>query len=322
VRLTALDAHQTYSTHQQQLFDLVQRCVQRTKNRRKSDIVCRFSGGSELASPVGPERDEGRPMLIRNDLLHYAAPRPRTIRILWIDAAQKIAYTFELNAKSAHPQIATLSSLVEDVRQQRAHLLLVDPYLVQADPDDLPASHLQLQARAWNIVSTLVTEQPAIFQPSTRGGMVLRHAQLHGVSYPSIYRYLRRYWERGQNANALLPDYKNSGARGKTRSANPDVKRGRPRKGEGHPGMNACDDVRGTFRDAVARYAAAHARFSRRGAYRQMIEDFFTDKAPDATPTFGQFNYWIEKDACLAQRHAATRQIERPREQAQPEMRA
>ncbi|UUZ47933.1 hypothetical protein LP420_33515 [Massilia sp. B-10] len=57
-------------------------------------------------------------MLLRNDLLHYAAPRARTIRILWIDAAQKIAYTFELNAKSAHPQIATLSSLVEDVRQQ------------------------------------------------------------------------------------------------------------------------------------------------------------------------------------------------------------
>ncbi|UUZ47932.1 hypothetical protein LP420_33510 [Massilia sp. B-10] len=124
--------------------------------------------------------------------------------------------------------------------------MLIDPYLVQADPDDLPASHLQLQARAWEIVSTLVTQEPAIYQPR-RGGMVLRHAQLHGVSYPSVYRYLRRYWERGQNANALLPDYKNSGGRGKTRSVNPAVKRGRPRKGEGHPGMNACDDVRRNF---------------------------------------------------------------------------
>jgi hypothetical protein len=265
---------------------------------------------------------KGPTMLLRNDLLQYASPRARTIRILWIDAAQKIAYTFELHAKSAHPQIATLSSLIDDVRQQRAQLLLVDPYLVQADSDDLPASHLQLQARAWDIVSTLVTQEPAIYQPSARGGMVLRHAQLHGVSYPSIYRYLRRYWERGQNANALLPDYKNSGGRGKTRSANPEVKRGRPRKGEGHPGMNACDDVRETFRDAVARYAATHAKFSRRGAYRQMIEDFFAAQEPDATPTFGQFNYWIEKDACLAQRHAASRQIQRAREHAQADMRA
>lgn len=261
-------------------------------------------------------------MLLRNDLLQYASPRARTIRILWIDAAQKIAYTFELNGKSAHPQIATLASLVEDVRQQRAQLLLIDPYLVQADPAHLPASHLQLQAKAWDIVSTLVTQEPAIYQPSARGGMVMRHAELHGVSYPSIYRYLRRYWERGQNPNALLPDYSNSGARGKTRSANPNVKRGRPRKGEGHPGMNACDDVRGTFRDAVARYAAAHTAFSRRGAYRQMIEDFFSGQPPEATPTFGQFNYWIEKDACLMPRATAPRHYQRSREHAQAELRA
>ncbi|SHG56697.1 hypothetical protein [Massilia sp. CF038] len=259
-------------------------------------------------------------MLLRNDLLHYTFPRERTVRILWIDAAHKIAYTFELHAKSAHPQIATLGSLVEDVNSGRAQLLLVDPYLVQARPDDLPVSHLQLQARAWDVVSTLVTQEPAIYQPSARGGMVLRHAELHGISYPSVYRYLRRYWERGQNANALLPDYKNSGGRGKTRSSRPDVKRGRPRKGEGHPGMNASNDVRETFRDAVARYAATHRAFSRRGAYRQMIEDFFSTGDTAATPSFGQFNYWIEKDACLVPRHAAPRQPQRIREQPQAAM--
>lgn len=247
-------------------------------------------------------------MLLRNDLLHYSAPRARTIRILWIDSAQKIAYTFELNAKSAHPQIATLHSLHDDVRLKRAEVLQVDPWLVEADPATLPASHLQLQARAWNIVSTLVSQEPAIYQPSARGGMVMRHSELHGISYPSIYRYLRRYWERGQNANALLPDYKNSGAPGKTRSASPDVKRGRPRKSAGHPGMNADQDVRGTFRAAVARYTATHSAFSRRGAYRQMIQEFFDQQETAALPTYGQFSYWIEKDACLSAAHAAARQ--------------
>lgn len=239
-------------------------------------------------------------MLLRNDLLHYDFPHPRTIRILWIDAAEKLAYTFELDAKSAHPQLATLQSLIDDVRRQRATVLTIDPYLVKADPDELPASHLQLQSKAWSIISTLVTQEPAIYQPSARGGMIMRHSELHGISYPSIYRYLRRYWQRGQNPNALLPDYKNSGAPGKTRDASPEVKRGRPRKGEGHPGMNADQDVRSRFRDAVARYAATHKAFSRRGAYRQMIEDYFTAEDPSALPTFGQFNYWIEKDACVS----------------------
>lgn len=255
-------------------------------------------------------------MLLRNDLLHYTLPRERTIRILWIDSAQTIAYTFELNAKSAHPKIATLQSLVEDVHQKRAQVLPMDPYIVEADPATLPASHQQLQARAWNIVSALTTQEPAIYQPSERGRLIIRHADLHGVSYPSIYRYLRRFWERGQNPNALLPDYKNSGGRGKTRSASAEIKRGRPRKNAAHPGMNADTEVRGTFRAAVARYAATHTAFSRRGAYRQMIEDYFTAGGSDALPTFGQFNYWIEKDACITRTNAATRQFGRQRDHA------
>ncbi len=235
-------------------------------------------------------------MLLRNDLLHYLAPRPRTVRILWIDRAQTIAYTFELNARNAHPQLEPLKALVADVEQQRARLLPVDPYLVEADPGTLPASHLQLQARAWTIVSAMTAHEPALFQAQARGRLVAGYSALHGVSYPSVYRYLRRYWERGQNPNALLPDYKNSGARGKTRMASTNVKRGRPRKQAGHPGMNADQEVRHTFRAAVARYAATHAAFSRRGAYRQMLEDFFKAHEAGELPTFGQFNYWIEKD--------------------------
>ena len=257
-------------------------------------------------------------MLLKNDLLHYPSPRPRTVRILWIDSAQAIAYTFELHARSAHPQVESLKSLVADVEQRRAQLLLVDPYLVEADYDTLPASHVRVQARAWDIVSALTADEPAIYQPNSRGRLVASYSALHGVSYPSIYRYLRRYWERGQNMNALLPDYKNSGAPGKTRGASADVKRGRPRKPGSHPGMNADPEVRGTFRAAVARYAATHADFSRRGAYRQMLEDFYTARERDALPTFGQFNYWIEKDACLVGRNAAARQKERPRDREAP----
>jgi hypothetical protein len=252
-------------------------------------------------------------MLLKNDLLHYTAPRPRTVRILWIDSAKTIAYTYELSARSAHPQLVALTSLMRDIQHKRAQLLLVDPFLVEADPATLPPSHLQLQARAWKVVSALAPHEPAIYQPAARGRMVAACSEAHGVSYPSVYRYLRRYWERGQNQNALLPDYKNSGAPGKTRGASADIKRGRPRKDGAHPGMNADTEVRATFRAAVARYAATHTAFSRRGAYRQMLEDFFRMQEPDALPTFGQFNYWIERDACVIGRYAAVRKNERPR---------
>lgn len=235
-------------------------------------------------------------MLLRNDVLEYIAPAARAVRILWIDAGQTVAYTIELNARSAQPQMALVRGLVEDVLAQRAQLLLIDPYAARPAPPSLPEKYMEVRARGWDVVSALATSEPAIYQPRQRGKMVQEYSAQHGISHPTIYRYLRRYWERGQTRDALLPDYANSGARGKTRGASVDVKRGRPRKSGAHPGLNADPQTRETFRAAVARYAATHAAFSRRAAYRQMIEDFFADRDADLLPTFGQFNYWIEKD--------------------------
>jgi hypothetical protein len=236
-------------------------------------------------------------MLLRNDVLEYSL---RTVRILWIDAGQAIAYVIALNLKSAQPEMALIATLVEDVLEQRARLLLIDPYAAPPGSTSVPAKYIEMRERGWEVVSALTAREPAIYQPRQRGKMVQEYSALHGVSHPTIYRYLRRYWERGQTAQALLPDYGNSGARGKPRGANADVKRGRPRKSGGHAGLNADADMRKTFRAAVARYAATHAAFSRRAAYSQMIEDFFDGRDAALLPTFGQFNYWIEKDADAA----------------------
>ncbi len=234
-------------------------------------------------------------MFLPNDVIQYVAP-VRTIRVLWIDRQRALAYTFELGLPHSQPRTVALAALVEDVQQQRARLLLQDPYAAPPPPPLLPQKHRDLQARAWDIVSALQAQAPQLYQPRERALMVARCAEEHGMSRPSVLRYLRRFWERGQTIDALLPDYGNSGARGKTRGASAGVKRGRPRKSGDHPGLNADADMRATFRAAVARYAAMHQKFSRRAAYRQMIAEFYRDHAPGAVPTFGQFSYWLDKD--------------------------
>jgi hypothetical protein len=208
-------------------------------------------------------------MLIRNDVLHYEEPVPHTVRILWVDAAGEVAYTFRLKAQGALPQPARMRMLEADVRSGRARLLLLDPCVARC-PRTPPAKYLQIQARAWEIVGPMVHDEPTIFRQRERARMVAWAAAVHGVSRPTVMRYLRRYWERAQTVDALLPDYGNSGARGKTRAASADVKRGRPRKDGIHVGLNADDKVRATFRAAVDRYWATHDRFSRRAAYRQI----------------------------------------------------
>jgi putative transposase len=248
--------------------------------------------------------------LRRNDLLRYAAPPARTVRLLWIDAEQRHGYVFDVAATSAEVEPVALAQLADDVRAGRAVVLAHDPYLVVAQPELLPAKHLQLREQAWRIVEGLTRREPAIFLPRLRGQLIAEATALHGVSHPTIYRYLRRYWQRGQTPNALLPDYANSGGRGKERAASEGVKRGRPRKAGADPGLNADLALRRVFRVATALYAAEHAKFSRRGAYRAMLRDFFDGRRIDldsgrvlpaaaasaVLPSFGQFNYWLEQD--------------------------
>ena len=235
-------------------------------------------------------------MLLRNDLLEYAGDA-RTLRILWIDPNHKLVYTYALGVVSASPQQASFDALAADLRERRARLLASDAWRTRVDPATLPPSYLTLRENAWAIVSMLTREEPAIYEARRRGRLIAACCLAHGVSAPTVYRYLRRYWERGQHPDALLPDYANSGAPGKTRGANAGVKRGRPSK-SGAPGLNADGPLRDTMRAAAMRYAATHERFSRRAAYRQMLDDYF-GASRHAAPSYGQFNYWLDRDALL-----------------------
>ncbi|RZT06197.1 Mu transposase, C-terminal [Duganella sp. CF402] len=252
-------------------------------------------------------------MLLRNDLLQYSQPSPRTIRILWIAPEQSHAYVFDVAARSAEVELVPLATLQADLRAGHACVLPADPYVMVVSQELLPAKHLQLRARAWDIIQGLVAQEPEIYEARLRGQMIAQATLQHGVSHPTVYRYLRRYWQRGQTPNALLPDYCNSGARGKVRQSSAGVKRGRPRKNgaDTGPGLNADEEIRRTFRVATARYALANPKFSRLGAYQQMLRDFFVERRIDAdsgrvlsmphgsvkdVPTFGQFNYWLDHD--------------------------
>lgn len=234
-------------------------------------------------------------MFLQNDVIEYLDARDHLIRILWIDPQHALAYTYPLRRSSAVPQSTPLHTLRADMLSRRARLLLQDPF--RAPPTAAPsAKHLALQLRAWEAVRFLHQDVPALYQPRTRPALLAACAAQHGLSTTSLMRYLRRYWERGQTIEALLPDYANSGGRGKQREVSAGVKRGRPRKGPGL-GPNADAALRAIFQSSAARYVALHGRLERPAAYRQMLAEHFADCAADAIPSYGQFNYWLTRDA-------------------------
>jgi hypothetical protein len=234
-------------------------------------------------------------MFLPNDVIHYPRPQ-RHVRVLWIDRGRGAAWVYELGQARALPQPCALRHLTDDVLNKQARLLQHDPYAPAAPARPLPASHLALQAKAWDIVATLQARAPELYEPRARAAMLAECALQFGVSRASVLRYLRRFWERGQTREALLPDYLNSGAPGQIRAATVGVKRGRPRKSGEHPGLNIDAASRATFSAAVARYRALHPVFSRRACYLRMLEEFYRGCDAGAVPSFGQFAYWLKRD--------------------------
>jgi hypothetical protein len=251
-------------------------------------------------------------MLLRNDLLQYGEPHSRTIRLLWMHPTQPVAFVIDADKNDTAPELMQLRALQEDLQAGRAKLLTTDPYLTIVAESALPDEHKRRRDQAWQIVVGLVQDEPEIYHPKHRAKRVGDCVAAGISTRPTIYAYLRHYWQRGQTPNALLPQFANSGGKGKVRPATSGIKRGRPRKLGELPGQNIDGDMRQVFRVAVARYYTAQVKYSLRGAYDQMIKDFFCERtidletgrvihAPNAAvsegfPSFGQFKYWLEKD--------------------------
>jgi hypothetical protein len=112
-------------------------------------------------------------MFFPNDVLEYAQPPGRAIRILWIDEHAQLAVIYELSR--AHfgarglpaPQTLPLQTLVDDARARRARLLLNDPYRATSGAA-LSDKQLRQQLRAWDAVRALHGHRRALYQQPRR----------------------------------------------------------------------------------------------------------------------------------------------------------
>jgi len=130
---------------------------------------------------------------------------------------------------------------------------------------------------------------------------------IHKISYPSLRKYLRKYWQRGKNPNSLLPDYHHSGSRGTDRQSN-DKKRGRPRV-YGAIGINVDEITKQNFRVAIDKYYLNVKKLSLTKAFEFLLKEFYAEdfyyengilkmafKDETKLPSERQFRYWYHKE--------------------------
>ncbi|MCD9188955.1 MAG: Mu transposase C-terminal domain-containing protein [Pyrinomonadaceae bacterium] len=253
-----------------------------------------------------------------NNLIRYlktSSDKAEIVRIVYLNGNDDAAFVMDLCTNKGFPEFCRASSIVSDLELGNAEIMTEDPWAMSVRDSDLSEAEKELRDRAWNIICDLAdpSKEPAIFDKKERNKLFRDVMKEHNVLHRSLYKYMRRFWQRGKVKNALLPDYKNSGAGGQERIAK-EVKRGRKRKLQHDPrigeGVNVDEDMKKVFRLAISKFFRDLKEITLQDVFNLMLaeyffEEFYFDEAnvrksilisPEKKPTYAQFHYWYKKE--------------------------
>lgn len=160
---------------------------------------------------------------------------------------------------------------------------------------DLSAVEQELQDRAFSFIDRLRKEHPdELFYPAFRKAAIAQfiktlQAEAKAAAdlglqkdvcvEASLYKWLRRYWQRGQRPAALAPDYPKCGkAKGQQGSEHGDsltARRGRP-SARGVPIYQLQLVDRDNFRWAIEKFRAKDERLSLPATYAQLVQERYS----------------------------------------------
>ncbi|WP_026959405.1 MULTISPECIES: Mu transposase C-terminal domain-containing protein [Aliagarivorans] len=198
---------------------------------------------------------------------------------------------------SAFPELIRQHELVQAIDEERL-LRCEDPFasLAMIQPEDGTTAKLK-RDKNMAVISSIVSH-PEYYDRRIRGRLIGEAMQKHGFTKQTLYRLLRRYWQRGQMPNALLPDYHNSGAKGKKRHAK-DKKLGRPRVYKPGIGANMDASVERLFRIAIDKYLLKERNASVPYAYRR-FQSIYTTHNPhvpeEEIPSIWQMKHFYKRE--------------------------
>jgi putative transposase len=208
------------------------------------------------------------------------------IHAIWID----------IEDQKAFPDIVELTQL-ESLLLQEKVTRVDDPYEdvinLLPEPDSKVA---KIRDRNYQIIKPII-DDTKFYVKKIRAKHIADILEAEAVSRPYLYKLIRRYWQRGQVPNALLPDYKNSGGKGQKRFAK-DKKLGRPRQIMEGTGALVDEPTEKLFRIIIDKYifkkqfsiARAHRKF--KGLY----DNIFPGVPESEKPTKRQLSYFLNRE--------------------------
>ncbi|AFZ11597.1 Integrase catalytic region [Crinalium epipsammum PCC 9333] len=252
-----------------------------------------------------------------NQLLEWVGLTPPKIeRLLWIEPAGNWVVTIEMCSTKALPIWQRMVDILEALVTSKLRILEIDSYAFSALSElEIPVHYRQHRDKAWTIIGNCVSDE-RVFIPKERGALILAMMAQKGCTKRTIYKYLRQYWQGGQNKNALLPRFDQCGGKAKERQCG-EQKRGRPGKlaqiTNQHQGVNIDVEMRERFRRGISLFYENATGRTLKDAYQLTLFKFFHQgyelhnqvwvpilPPAEELPTYRQFRYWYFKNQDLS----------------------
>tara|TARA_R110001592_G_scaffold135108_1_gene351042 strand:- start:17709 stop:19784 length:2076 start_codon:yes stop_codon:yes gene_type:complete len=202
-----------------------------------------------------------------------------------------------LEDQKAFPVIESLIALEQLVIDEKL-VRTDDPYAYLLQEVPSPGSKaLEIRDKNFKVLKPLI-EEPLFYISQVRAIVIKRILDTEQISKPYLYRIARQYWQRGQTPNALLPDYRNSGGKGKRRQAK-DKKLGRPRIHTEGVGAMIDEATEKLFRIVVDKYLLNEGEFSLPFAHRRLkllYEQYLPETPESEKPTKWQLKYFYDRE--------------------------
>lgn len=231
-------------------------------------------------------------------------------RIRIVDIIVPFVYLVDIDAVTSMPKKELLKA-IEDEFVSKKLLEIKDPFARIISEKDLSEIQLSKRNEDWDfILKYWEYNKDDLLEKNKRNDKLEEIANSSGKSMTKVKKIFSRYWQRGMNKNALLPDYINSGGKGKEKKLK-ETKVGRPKKpdcnGNAIDGINITDIVKTHFQVAINKYYRKKNKITLKETYTLMLRDFYSDAYKEheeikyrvwdtsRIPTYDQFYYWFKR---------------------------
>ncbi|WP_286161358.1 hypothetical protein [Clostridium sp. KNHs214] len=151
-------------------------------------------------------------------------------KIRIIDIIDMFLYLVNIDAATSMPKKELIKTIEEEIDSEKL-IPIKDPFVKIVDENKLSKVQIYKREEDWNFILKFWDKNRyELLEKRSRNKTFKEICNLSGLGLTKVKKVFSRYWQRGMNKNALLPDYINSGGKGKNKKLS-NNKIGRPKKG-------------------------------------------------------------------------------------------